>query len=323
MVGSFAMLREEEILEAVEPVAVPGEAVQPGRVVERGDRGRAGTRVRAQVRPVTPAGACRGRGHVVAVSRDRTFEVGLRRAFDSHVERHRRGQGRGRRKGSEQDQRDGRRASGAFDHVGPSLPRGVSVARPEAGLLASGSTSRLPGEPTAPRWLRATPQRPVTVAGPRRIRTGLPFTTGRSERRENTPMPGRVRRQSLQSPAGRPPSSRGLGRRPLTAETGVRIPVAVPRDPALGAGFVVPGGPRHNGWHNPPAIRPSARRAAATPAARLPWWCRMPDGLLACTSGGGSQVTRLAGHGAVGHNSASTAREQVGAAPEDGSHRTG
>ena len=36
----------------------------------------------------------------------------------------------------------------------------------------------------------------------------------------------------VQSTAG-PPSSRGLGRRPLTAETGVRIPVAVlPTGPA-------------------------------------------------------------------------------------------
>src|SRR3954471_2917256 len=34
-----------------------------------------------------------------------------------------------------------------------------------------------------------------------------------------------------------PPSSRGLGRRPLTAETGVQIPVAVLRKPALRAGF--------------------------------------------------------------------------------------
>ena len=38
-----------------------------------------------------------------------------------------------------------------------------------------------------------------------------------------------------------PLSSRGLGRRPLTAETGVRIPVAVLQNPALGGGFLVPG----------------------------------------------------------------------------------
>ena len=40
-----------------------------------------------------------------------------------------------------------------------------------------------------------------------------------------------------------PLSSRGLGRRPLTAETGVRIPVAVLRKPAHTAGFVVPKAP--------------------------------------------------------------------------------
>ena len=52
---------------------------------------------------------------------------------------------------------------------------------------------------------------------------------------------GRVRSHSLQSPADGPPSSRGLGRRPLTAETGVRIPVAVPPNPAQERGFVVLG----------------------------------------------------------------------------------
>src|SRR3954464_14053362 len=35
-----------------------------------------------------------------------------------------------------------------------------------------------------------------------------------------------------------PPSSRGLGRRPLTAETGVRIPVAVPAKPPDARGFL-------------------------------------------------------------------------------------
>ena len=39
-----------------------------------------------------------------------------------------------------------------------------------------------------------------------------------------------------------PLSSRGLGRRPLTAETGVRIPVAVSLKPACLAGFVLVGG---------------------------------------------------------------------------------
>jgi hypothetical protein len=42
-----------------------------------------------------------------------------------------------------------------------------------------------------------------------------------------TARPGHAQHRPLQSPADGPPSSRGLGRRPLTAETGVRIPVAV------------------------------------------------------------------------------------------------
>src|SRR5262249_33302374 len=42
---------------------------------------------------------------------------------------------------------------------------------------------------------------------------------------------------SLRSGCSLPLSSRGLGRRPLTAETGVRIPVAVLRDARLPGGF--------------------------------------------------------------------------------------
>jgi hypothetical protein len=66
------------------------------------------------------------------------------------------------------------------------------------------------------------------------------------ERGHPTPPAGRPPRGQLactplESPAGRPPSSRGLGRRPLTAETGVRIPVAVLREPAPGAGLRVQG----------------------------------------------------------------------------------
>src|SRR4051794_32485607 len=44
-----------------------------------------------------------------------------------------------------------------------------------------------------------------------------------------------------------PPSSRGLGRRPLTAETGVRIPVAVPRDAPLKRGVRRSGAGRAEG----------------------------------------------------------------------------
>jgi hypothetical protein len=49
-----------------------------------------------------------------------------------------------------------------------------------------------------------------------------------------------------------PLSSRGLGRRPLTAETGVRIPVAVLRSPRTEGGFGVSG----------PAARNRARKSA-------------------------------------------------------------
>ena len=58
-----------------------------------------------------------------------------------------------------------------------------------------------------------------------------------------------------------PLSSRGLGRRPLTAETGVRIPVAVLRKPSKSEGFLISGALRdtvrdsetahpHARWHH-------------------------------------------------------------------------
>jgi hypothetical protein len=59
------------------------------------------------------------------------------------------------------------------------------------------------------------------------------------ERRDHTPAPKRAQKRPLQSPTDGPPSSRGLGRRPLTAETGVRIPVAVLAFPLYQAGFVL------------------------------------------------------------------------------------
>ena len=55
---------------------------------------------------------------------------------------------------------------------------------------------------------------------------------------------GRMHPRPLQSPADEPPSSRGLGRRPLTAETGVRIPVAVLGKPRLQSGVSAFKGPR-------------------------------------------------------------------------------
>ena len=70
-------------------------------------------------------------------------------------------------------------ASEADSVMGHPFHEGRMWLRPESGLLAWGSSPRLPGEPSAPRWLDATALRPVTVAGPRRILTGLPSTTGR------------------------------------------------------------------------------------------------------------------------------------------------
>ncbi len=61
------------------------------------------------------------------------------------------------------------------------------------------------------------------------------------QRRRDTETPAKSPRgrpcRPLSSRPLRPPSSRGLGRRPLTAETGVRIPVAVPPEPAPRAGL--------------------------------------------------------------------------------------
>jgi hypothetical protein len=62
-----------------------------------------------------------------------------------------------------------------------------------------------------------------------------------NERLHPTRADGQTRRPPLQSRVGAPPSSRGLGRRPLTAETGVRIPVAVPHEPCSVSGFLPSG----------------------------------------------------------------------------------
>jgi hypothetical protein len=89
----------------------------------------------------------------------------------------------------------------------------------------------------SPQWLHATHRHPFTVAGPRRFHTGLPSTTGRMNGCILPRLMGKRERHRYNRPPDTPPSSRGLGRRPLTAETGVRIPVAVLREPRSGVGF--------------------------------------------------------------------------------------
>src|SRR5215218_7395649 len=76
-------------------------------------------------------------------------------------------------------------------------------------------------------WLHATPQRPfVHSGGTARASHPTSLATGRLS---GSAYPTAARPPAVAKIARRnsPPSSRGLGRRPLTAETGVRIPVAV------------------------------------------------------------------------------------------------
>ena len=76
---------------------------------------------------------------------------------------------------------------------------------------------------------------------------------GRDRRR--SPRPGwPPSRRGRQSSSVSPLSSRGLGRRPLTAETRVRIPVAVLQHPPVYGGFVVLG-----------VVRQPPRRRARAP----------------------------------------------------------
>src|SRR2546423_819016 len=83
--------------------------------------------------------------------------------------------------------------------------------RPEGGLLALGSVAApsrgAVGSPVTdcrPAALR----RPVTVAGPRRIRTGLPSTTGRYVAGQHTPGPTGDWRYSRRLSATVTPASR-------------------------------------------------------------------------------------------------------------------
>ena len=68
-----------------------------------------------------------------------------------------------------------------------------------------------------------------------------------------------------------PLSSRGLGRRPLTAETRVRIPVAVLTTPCEHGAFAVSGAPWASPWASPACVRRRAhgrRRGRASCAPR-------------------------------------------------------
>jgi hypothetical protein len=80
------------------------------------------------------------------------------------------------------------------------------------------------------------------------------------------PRHGQARRTSLESRGGRPPSSRGLGRRPLTAETGVRIPVAVYADPSCLLAFSASEGLRGEENRAAPLRRLRRRRRPGCPA---------------------------------------------------------
>ncbi len=87
------------------------------------------------------------------------------------------------------------------------------------------------------RWRRALGGRP---SWPARVRSSEDSIRGEGARRELRAGPV-LQARCYSGRRFLPLSSRGLGRRPLTAETGVRIPVAVLLKPASQAGFVVSG----------------------------------------------------------------------------------
>ena len=85
----------------------------------------------------------------------------------------------------------------------------------------------------------AAPQRAAVV---KLVYTQASGACGLYARGGSSPLSRTLGAHCYSGPRGSLPlSSRGLGRRPLTAETGVRIPVAVLREPACPAGFVVLG----------------------------------------------------------------------------------
>ena len=213
------------VAEARVPAGVPEKAVRPGAVVEGADRG--GTGRRADARAVAGARLAVGRRRdLVDVGDHRAFEDRGRRPLDAQVHGHGRG-GRGRRTGGEQDERASDDAARAVGHgATPFLEGRMGCGRSQVSWLWA-LRRAFPENRRLPSGSVATHRRPFTVAGPRRLHTELPSTTGRMNGPHPTATHGQTRQPPLQSPADGPPSSRGLGRRPLTAETGVRIPVAV------------------------------------------------------------------------------------------------
>ena len=102
-------------------------------------------------------------------------------------------------------------------------------ASPARGGSTNSSSGCVAAVDTGPRKLAIATLRASTAAVVKLV------YTRRSGRRGGNPVEVRVLSAALRCyPAQRslPLSSRGLGRRPLTAETGVRIPVAVPQKPA-------------------------------------------------------------------------------------------
>ena len=162
---------------------------------------------------------------------------------------------------------DGKRAADASCSWA-TLSSRVYGLRPEPGLLAWGSAPRLPGRPSAPSGI----MRRISARSQWRDRAGFSPDFPRPPAdgpRKHTPAVGQTRTPPLQSPADAPPSSRGLGRRPLTAETGVRIPVAVLAKALLARGLsTLPGRAVRTGAAAPRlgrGRRPSRRRTGPDP----------------------------------------------------------
>ena len=165
----------DEVLERVVEASGPGEAGEVRGVVERARGRRPRVRVCPTVRPVALVRAGADAGHGVHVGGDRALEDRLRAALDPDIDLRRRGlccAGSG-----------GERGRGCKDREGPDAGR-HSISLPfREGSVAFGrrQVSWLPGlSRSAPSQGAKLPSglsrqvHPVTVAGPRRHRTGLP-----------------------------------------------------------------------------------------------------------------------------------------------------